>query len=201
MKGFIPFFFKEANRLYLMNHQYIWSDFPEEKDCKIYKCTLPFRSLGTVHLTVIITDDKTAYWTYNYHLCLKSFLRAHINKFRLLLAGCRTCIRYSRACWQLKTQNYRVSKCLTHNQNIPPIKTVNNNVFPFVISFSSGGDPYRLYNLDVFQYELYNPMALYGSIPVMLAHNTQRTMGIFWLNAAETWVDISSNTAGKVRGQ
>lgn len=63
---------------------------------------------------------------------------------------------------------------------------------------SSSGDPYRLYNLDVFQYELYNPMALYGSVPVMLAHSTQQTMGIFWLNAAETWVDISSNTAGKV---
>ena len=42
-------------------------------------------------------------------------------------------------------------------------------------------------------------MALYGAIPVMLAHNTQRTTAIFWLNAAETWVDISSNTAGKVR--
>uniref|UniRef100_W5KT68 Glucosidase II alpha subunit n=1 Tax=Astyanax mexicanus TaxID=7994 RepID=W5KT68_ASTMX len=62
---------------------------------------------------------------------------------------------------------------------------------------TDGGEPYRLYNLDVFQYELYNPMALYGAVPVMLAHNTQRTMGIFWLNAAETWVDISSNTAGK----
>ncbi|XP_066574973.1 neutral alpha-glucosidase AB isoform X2 [Amia ocellicauda] len=62
---------------------------------------------------------------------------------------------------------------------------------------TDGGDPYRLYNLDVFQYELYNPMALYGAVPVMLAHSPQRTMGIFWLNAAETWVDISSNTAGK----
>ncbi|XP_078516731.1 neutral alpha-glucosidase AB isoform X1 [Lissotriton helveticus] len=62
---------------------------------------------------------------------------------------------------------------------------------------TEGGDPYRLYNLDVFQYELYNPMALYGSVPVMLAHNIHRTLGIFWLNAAETWVDISSNTAGK----
>ncbi|XP_015240151.1 PREDICTED: neutral alpha-glucosidase AB isoform X4 [Cyprinodon variegatus] len=62
---------------------------------------------------------------------------------------------------------------------------------------TDSGDPYRLYNLDVFQYELYNPMALYGSVPVMLAHNAQRTTGIFWLNAAETWVDISSNTAGK----
>ncbi|KAM4733138.1 neutral alpha-glucosidase AB isoform 4-T4 [Anableps anableps] len=62
---------------------------------------------------------------------------------------------------------------------------------------TDSGDPYRLYNLDVFQYELYNPMALYGAVPVMLAHNAQRTTGIFWLNAAETWVDISSNTAGK----
>ncbi|KAM4586158.1 neutral alpha-glucosidase AB isoform 5-T5 [Fundulus diaphanus] len=62
---------------------------------------------------------------------------------------------------------------------------------------TDSGDPYRLYNLDVFQYELYNPMALYGGVPVMLAHNAQRTTGIFWLNAAETWVDISSNTAGK----
>ncbi|XP_077143628.1 neutral alpha-glucosidase AB isoform X3 [Ranitomeya variabilis] len=58
-------------------------------------------------------------------------------------------------------------------------------------------DPYRLYNLDVFQYELYNTMALYGAVPLLLAHNVQRTLGIFWLNAAETWVDISSNTAGK----
>ncbi|XP_018420919.1 PREDICTED: neutral alpha-glucosidase AB isoform X1 [Nanorana parkeri] len=58
-------------------------------------------------------------------------------------------------------------------------------------------DPYRLYNLDVFQYELYNTMALYGAVPLLLAHNIHRTLGIFWLNAAETWVDITSNTAGK----
>ncbi|XP_060557069.1 neutral alpha-glucosidase AB-like isoform X2 [Ruditapes philippinarum] len=58
-------------------------------------------------------------------------------------------------------------------------------------------DPYRLFNLDVFEYELYNPMALYGSVPVMLAHNEKRTVGIFWHNAAETWIDISSNTADK----
>eukprot|EP00061_Rhincodon_typus_P018998 g48417.t1 len=62
---------------------------------------------------------------------------------------------------------------------------------------TEGGDPYRLYNLDVFQYEIFNPMALYGAVPLLLAHNLRRTLGIFWLNAAETWVDISSNTAGK----
>ncbi|KAK1335452.1 hypothetical protein QTO34_003238 [Cnephaeus nilssonii] len=65
------------------------------------------------------------------------------------------------------------------------------------LKVTEGGDPYRLYNLDVFQYELYNPMALYGSVPVLLAHSPHRDLGIFWLNAAETWVDISSNTAGK----
>lgn len=51
-------------------------------------------------------------------------------------------------------------------------------------------DPYRLYNLDVFEFELYNPMALYGSIPIMWAHTAKRTVALFWLNASETWVDI-----------
>ncbi|XP_056021403.1 neutral alpha-glucosidase AB-like isoform X2 [Ostrea edulis] len=58
-------------------------------------------------------------------------------------------------------------------------------------------DPYRLFNLDVFEYELYNPMALYGSVPVMWAHNEKSTVGIYWNNAAETWIDISSTTADK----
>jgi len=58
---------------------------------------------------------------------------------------------------------------------------------------TSGGDPYRLYNLDVFEYELDNPMALYGSIPYMMAHSEYRTVGVFWNNAAETWVDVASS--------
>ncbi|XP_046564114.1 neutral alpha-glucosidase AB-like isoform X1 [Haliotis rubra] len=58
-------------------------------------------------------------------------------------------------------------------------------------------EPYRLFNLDVFEYELYNPMALYGSVPLMLAHNKKNTVGIFWHNAAETWIDISSTVADK----
>ena len=36
--------------------------------------------------------------------------------------------------------------------------------------FFRGSEPYRLYNLDVFEYELDSRMALYGSIPVMIAH-------------------------------
>lgn len=37
--------------------------------------------------------------------------------------------------------------------------------------------PYRLYNLDVFEYELNEPMALYGSVPVLMAHAPDRTVG------------------------
>ncbi|PHH85981.1 hypothetical protein CDD83_10909 [Cordyceps sp. RAO-2017] len=51
-------------------------------------------------------------------------------------------------------------------------------------------EPYRMYNSDVFEYVLDSPMTLYGSIPFMQAHRKDSSVGVFWLNAAETWVDI-----------
>ena len=33
-------------------------------------------------------------------------------------------------------------------------------------------------------------MTLYGAIPFMQAHRKDSTVGVFWMNAAETWVDI-----------
>ena len=60
-------------------------------------------------------------------------------------------------------------------------------------------DPYRLYNLDVFEYELDSTMALYGAIPIMLGHNPNgsmhRSVGVFWNNPSETWVDVFDNHA------
>jgi len=47
--------------------------------------------------------------------------------------------------------------------------------------------------LDVFEYELYNEMALYGSIPFMISHNAKRTSGIFLFNSAEMWVDVETD--------
>ncbi|GIL86778.1 hypothetical protein Vretimale_15637 [Volvox reticuliferus] len=52
------------------------------------------------------------------------------------------------------------------------------------------GEPYRLYNLDVFEYLDDHPFGLYGSIPMMLAHKKGLTVGVFWLNAAEMFVDV-----------
>ncbi|EKD19461.1 uncharacterized protein L3040_002663 [Drepanopeziza brunnea f. sp. 'multigermtubi'] len=55
-------------------------------------------------------------------------------------------------------------------------------------------DPYRLYNADVFEYIMDSPMTLYGAIPFMHAHKKDSTVGVFWLNAAETWVDVIKET-------
>jgi len=56
-------------------------------------------------------------------------------------------------------------------------------------------EPFRLYNLDVFEYELNEPMALYGAVPYVVAHTTDGKFmsGALWLNAAETYVDISES--------
>ncbi|KAM3445136.1 hypothetical protein NHJ13734_000660 [Beauveria thailandica] len=56
-------------------------------------------------------------------------------------------------------------------------------------------EPYRMYNSDVFEYILDSPMTLYGSIPFMQGHKKDSTVGVFWLNAAETWVDIVKSKA------
>ena len=52
-------------------------------------------------------------------------------------------------------------------------------------------EPYRLFNLDVFEYIHDSPFGLYGSIPFMLGHGKARgTSGFFWLNAAEMQIDV-----------
>ncbi|KAJ8944816.1 hypothetical protein NQ318_013152 [Aromia moschata] len=61
-----------------------------------------------------------------------------------------------------------------------------------------GLDPYRLYNLDVFEYEVDSTMAIYGAVPVVYAHSLKHTVGVFWHNAAETWVDINNSKDGNV---
>ncbi|XP_045304019.1 neutral alpha-glucosidase C isoform X5 [Leopardus geoffroyi] len=59
------------------------------------------------------------------------------------------------------------------------------------------GDAYRLYNLDVYGYKIHDKMGIYGSVPYLLAHKPGRTLGIFWLNASETLVEINTEPAVK----
>ncbi|KAF8950735.1 hypothetical protein BGZ52_001596, partial [Haplosporangium bisporale] len=65
---------------------------------------------------------------------------------------------------------------------------------------ASYSEPYRLYNLDVFEYETDNPMALYGSIPFMLGHSKNNTAAVFWMNAAETWIDVEKSETDSTSG-
>jgi len=51
-------------------------------------------------------------------------------------------------------------------------------------------EPYRLYNLDIFEYELNNPIGLYGAIPLLFSMNEKSSAGIFVLNPSETFVDV-----------
>jgi alpha 1,3-glucosidase len=54
-------------------------------------------------------------------------------------------------------------------------------------------EPYRLYNLDVFEYELNERMALYGSVPFMMS----KQAGFYWINTSETYIDIQTKDEGK----
>lgn len=66
------------------------------------------------------------------------------------------------------------------------------------MSFLRDGEPYRLYNLDVFAYDLHSSLGLYGSVPLLLAHKPDRTLGLFWLNASETFVNIHYSPSDQV---
>jgi alpha 1,3-glucosidase len=58
-------------------------------------------------------------------------------------------------------------------------------------------EPFRLYNLDVFEYEVDNEMALYGAVPMVLTQSSRApSCGMFWFNAAETWVDFADGNGG-----
>ncbi|MBW0472288.1 hypothetical protein O181_012003 [Austropuccinia psidii MF-1] len=82
----------------------------------------------------------------------------------------------------------------SHVYGIPehasPLSLKTTRASPDAKATDAYTDPYRLWNLDVFEYEHDSEMALYGAIPFMKAHRAGSTVGVFWLNAAETWIDI-----------
>lgn len=58
-------------------------------------------------------------------------------------------------------------------------------------------EPYRLWNLDVFEYKLDVPDALYGAIPYVVSYSQSNANAVLWMNAAETYVDIGDSDAMK----
>ena len=58
-------------------------------------------------------------------------------------------------------------------------------------------DPYRLFNLDVFEYATDRNTALYGSVPFLIAHSEDASLGLLWLNPTGTFVDVYAPADGK----
>lgn len=61
-------------------------------------------------------------------------------------------------------------------------------------------EPYRLFNLDVFEYVHESPFGLYGSVPFMLSHSSEQTTGFFWLNSAEMLIDVMASGRDQEQG-
>ncbi|CAN6607920.1 glucosidase 2 subunit alpha [Trichomonascus vanleenenianus] len=51
-------------------------------------------------------------------------------------------------------------------------------------------EPYRLFNLDAFEYDVDSAKALYGAIPLMQAHKRGSSIALFWVNASDTYVAL-----------
>lgn len=51
-------------------------------------------------------------------------------------------------------------------------------------------EPYRLFNVDIFEYDTDSRMAMYGSIPFLIASKPNLSIGLFWINSADTFINI-----------
>lgn len=57
--------------------------------------------------------------------------------------------------------------------------------------------PYRLFNVDIFEYETNSRMPMYGSIPFLMGLKPGVSIGLFWINSADTFVDIDKTSSDK----
>lgn len=63
----------------------------------------------------------------------------------------------------------------------------------FSLKDTTGTEPYRLYNVDIFEYEVQSKLSMYGAVPLMIAVKPEVSSAIFWVNAADTYIDIKKN--------
>ncbi|OBA21044.1 hypothetical protein METBIDRAFT_31664 [Metschnikowia bicuspidata var. bicuspidata NRRL YB-4993] len=50
--------------------------------------------------------------------------------------------------------------------------------------------PYRLFNVDIFEYETDSRMPMYGAIPLLVGAKPGAAVGVLWASAADTFVDV-----------
>lgn len=70
-----------------------------------------------------------------------------------------------------------------------PIHTTN-----YKLDITTNSEPYRFFHSDVYGYEVRSKMAIYGSIPYILAENEDNSWTeMIWINGADTWIDIKED--------
>ena len=78
-----------------------------------------------------------------------------------------------------------------------PEHTANLNLLDYFKLNKTGHDEFiRIFNMDVYQYELNTGMSIYGNIPFFMSKLQSRVnkwFAILWNNPSDTWVKISSN--------
>ena len=123
--------------------------------------------------------------------------------------------------FQIDTEGMWEEKFSSHHDSKPygPMSVGGDIVFPHSshifglpehasstqLKSTSGEDahykePYRLYNLDVFEYELDETMALYGEVPLIVSQSAESgSVGVFWFNPTETFVDVEQIENGSTK--
>lgn len=48
----------------------------------------------------------------------------------------------------------------------------------------------------MFEFEVNSRMSLYGAVPLVYSLGVNGSNGFFWMNAAETWVDVEKVSGG-----
>ena len=71
-------------------------------------------------------------------------------------------------------------------------------VFSRLANTDSAANPYRLYSIDKFPHDIFDPIGLYSGIPYITGHSKTHDESIMWVTASETWVDLSDHKNEKL---
>ena len=99
------------------------------------------------------------------------------------------------------SQHQSVAMSFEFNMTSLRFSGLPHHTLPLSLPTTKGtgnNEPIRLFNTDINSYVIDSRMSMYGAIPLLIAHNTEKSIGVFWNNPSETWIDLD-NDAQKAR--
>jgi len=68
-----------------------------------------------------------------------------------------------------------------------------SHTLPITLQNTNDKEPIRFFNTDINSFVHDSPMSMYGAIPFLIGHTKNGSIGVFWCNPSETWVDINDD--------